>query len=96
MLRKVFHLEKEGRDEKLGASKEWECTLANTGVISAGSEILSSLSSSALQAGRVPLGAAPELIITVQTLGRIYWLVWMLHELLVSYLSTQSTARRPV
>lgn len=38
MLRKVFHLDKKGREEKLGASKEWECTLDNTGVISAGSE----------------------------------------------------------
>lgn len=97
MLRKVFHLDKKGREEILGASKEWEHTLDNTRVISAGSETLSLTKSVHLctVSRQSAFRGCPELML-VQTVGRISWLVWMLRELLVSYLSTQSTAMRPV
>lgn len=95
VLRKVFHLDKKGREEKLGVSKEWEHILDNTVVISTGSETPFLMKS--VQLCTVSRQSAfVRLPPVIQTVGRIYWLVWMLHELLVSYLSAQSTAMRPV
>lgn len=72
-----------------------EHILDNTVVISAGSETPFLMKS--VQLFTVCRQSAfVRLPLVIQTVGRIYWLVWMLRELLVSYLSAQSTAMRPV